>query len=105
MRMPEPQIVACGGGGVPDPVLNALAARPVPRVLYVGTANAESAERAVAMYERLRGRAELSHLNFFPWPPADLREFTLGQDVIFVGGGSTANTLAIWRVHGFDRVL
>ena len=29
----------------------------------------------------------------------------LAQDVVFVGGGNTANMLAIWRVHGFDRIL
>ena len=27
------------------------------------------------------------------------------QDVIYVGGGNTANMLAIWRVHGIDRAL
>ena len=25
--------------------------------------------------------------------------------MIWVGGGNTANMLAIWRVHGFDRIL
>jgi peptidase E len=25
--------------------------------------------------------------------------------VIIVGGGNTANMLAIWRVHGFDALL
>ena len=25
--------------------------------------------------------------------------------MIFVGGGNTANMLAIWRVHGLDRIL
>jgi len=29
----------------------------------------------------------------------------LGQDVIYVGGGSTANLLAVWRTHGLDRIL
>ena len=29
----------------------------------------------------------------------------LAQDAISVGGGNTANMLAIWRVHGFDRIL
>ena len=29
----------------------------------------------------------------------------LAQDVIYVGGGNTANMLAIWRVHGFDAIL
>jgi len=49
--------------------------------------------------------AELSPLSFWPWPPADLRELALAHDVIFVGGGNTANLLAIWRTHGFDAIL
>ncbi|HPK03056.1 MAG TPA: peptidase E, partial [Candidatus Sumerlaeota bacterium] len=27
------------------------------------------------------------------------------QDIIWVGGGNTANMLAVWRVHGVDRIL
>ena len=50
-------------------------------------------------------RVGASELRFNPWPPNDLRAFTLSHDVILVGGGSTANMLAVWRVHGFDRVL
>ena len=34
--------------------------------------------------------------------PADL---LLSQDVIFVGGGSVANQVAVWRVHGLDSIL
>jgi peptidase E len=34
-----------------------------------------------------------------------MRELALAQDAIFVGGGSTANMLAVWRAHGFDRIL
>jgi peptidase E len=33
------------------------------------------------------------------------RGFLLGQDAIWVGGGNTANLLAVWRVHGVDCVL
>src|SRR5439155_13972960 len=33
------------------------------------------------------------------------RRFALEHDLIFVGGGNTANALSIWRVHGFERVL
>jgi dipeptidase E len=29
----------------------------------------------------------------------------LGQDVVYVGGGSTANLLVVWRLHGLDRAL
>ncbi len=49
--------------------------------------------------------AEVTHLSFYPWPPPDLRELALAHDVILVAGGSTANMLAVWRVHGFDRIL
>ena len=48
---------------------------------------------------------ELTSFSFYPWPPADLRELALGSDVILVCGGNTANMLAVWRTHGFDRVL
>jgi dipeptidase E len=49
--------------------------------------------------------AQVTDLSFYPWPPAGLRELALAHDVIVVGGGSTANMLAVWRVHGFDRIL
>jgi peptidase E len=29
----------------------------------------------------------------------------LAQDVVYVGGGSTANLLALWRLHGLDAAL
>jgi dipeptidase E len=48
---------------------------------------------------------ELTRFSFYPWPPEDLRELVLGHDVVFVCGGNTANMLAVWRVHGFDRIL
>jgi dipeptidase E len=108
MEMPERHIVAIGGGGTPDAVIDAvlaIAAKPAPRVLYVGTASAEDPWSTLKTYDRFRGKAELRHLEFFPWPPEDLREVTLAQDLIWVGGGNTANMLAIWRVHGFDRIL
>jgi dipeptidase E len=103
--MPDPQIL--GMGGYPDDALldHALALARGRRVLYVPTASAEHAGGIVLWYERLRGRAELTHLNFFPWPPADLRRVALDHDVILVSGGNTANAIAVWRVHGFDEIL
>jgi dipeptidase E len=49
--------------------------------------------------------AEVTNLSFYPWPPEHLRELALAHDVILVGGGNTANMLAVWRVHGFDAIL
>jgi dipeptidase E len=76
-----------------------------PRVLFVPTAVADDAEATLRAYEQLSDRAQVSHLSFFPWPPAGLRELVLSQDVIYVSGGSTANALAIWRAHGLDAIL
>jgi dipeptidase E len=103
--MPEPQIL--GMGGYPDDALldHALGLARGRRILYVPTASAENASGILGWYERLRGRAELAHLSFFPWPPDDLRALTLAHDVVLVSGGNTANALAVWRVHGFDAIL
>ncbi len=76
-----------------------------PRVCFVPTASAESPEFVIRFYDTYARKAEPSHLSFFPWPPEELRELVLGQDVIYVGGGNTANMLAIWRVHGMDSAL
>jgi len=94
-------------GGLPDDTLldYALGLAPGRRVLYVPTPSMEDPASTVSWYERLRGRADMTHLHFFLYPPADLRRVALGHDVILVSGGNTANALAIWRTHGFDEVL
>ncbi len=35
----------------------------------------------------------------------DLAAHLLSQDLIYVGGGSLVNLLAIWRAHGIDEIL
>jgi peptidase E len=102
------QIFAIGGGATPEPVrehLLSLTGRARPKVLYVPTASAEEPAQILRVYDGLAGRADVSRVEFFPWPPGNLRELTLGHDLILVGGGNTANMLAIWRVHGFDDIL
>jgi peptidase E len=105
-------IVGLGGGGYTDEqqatlrryVLD-LAGRERPRVCFVPTAVGDATENVVRFYEQYAGLGELSHVKFFPYPPADLREHVRGQDVLVVSGGNTANLLAIWRVHGFDAIV
>jgi peptidase E len=74
-------------------------------VLVVATAAGEDPEMTLMLATQLADRAEVSYLQFFPWPPSDLRDLALRQDAIYVTGGNTANALAIWRVHGFDGIL
>ena len=96
-----------GIGGFPDRTMAeyVLGLGRGRRLLYVGTASMEDPGLAAAVEELVEGLAEVTRLEFHPWPPAGLREVALGHDVILVGGGSTANMLAVWRVHGFDEIL
>jgi Peptidase E len=108
----ERHIVGLGGGGDTDEqtqllyeyVLSVIG-KERPRLLYVPTAIAEDAEGFVLFHDRFSSRGELSHLRTFPWPPENLRELILAQDGICVSGGNTANMLAIWKVHGIDKLL
>jgi dipeptidase E len=110
--VPEPQIVAIGGGGDTLEQTRALfrhvlslTGKERPRVVHVPTAMGDASEGIVWGYERLGRLCDLSHVRFFPYPPEDLRELVLAQDAIYVGGGNVANMLAIWRVHGFGELL
>jgi dipeptidase E len=105
-------IVALGGVGDTseqterlDAYVLGLTGKERPRVLFVPTAAADDASYSVWFYDRFARKAETATLPTFPWPPANLRDLVLGQDAIYVSGGNTANMLAIWRVHGIDRLL
>jgi peptidase E len=85
-----------------------LTGKPRPRVCYVGTASGDSPNGHAAFYGAFAGAndALVSHLSLFTMPNvADPAEHLLSQDVIWVGGGSVANLLAVWRVHGLDAVF
>lgn len=90
------------GTPVDDVVLGLARGR---RICSVPTASMEPADGLVRFYDAFAHKAECSRILFNPWPPADLRAFTLSQDVLLVPGGNTANMLAIWRAHGFDRIV
>lgn len=112
--MADRHIVAFGGGGFSDArevtpldrYALSLAGSRRPRVCFVPTASGDATpyiERFYAAFTRLE--CEPSHLSLFqpPYPslPADLAS----KDVVYVGGGSTANMLAVWRLHGVDDAL
>lgn len=89
-----------------DAYVLAVAATPRPRVCFLPTASGEDPRYVTRFYEAFTAdRATPSHLLLFGRPRPDLRDFLLAQDVIYVGGGNTANMLAVWRVHGIDRIL
>jgi peptidase E len=105
-----------GGGGFTmqepttalDQLVLALADRPLPRVCFLPTASGDPREQVTRFHERFGS---------MPCQPSVLSLFHLGrdridpvahlleQDVIYVGGGSMRNLLAIWREHGVDEAM
>jgi peptidase E len=110
------RILAMGGGGFtmddPSPALDRLALElsdvPVPRICFLPTASGDPREQATRFLERFGAWScepsilSLFHLGRDRMDPAI---HLAAQDVIYVGGGSMRNLLAIWREHGIDRVL
>ncbi|NEB19226.1 MULTISPECIES: peptidase E [Streptomyces] len=120
MTAPEPTILATSGGhragGRTMVAFDALVHHAVelsgahgrrPRVLYVGTAIGDAEHFTARMTEAARVAGfDLTPLHLFPMPNVeDIEETVLAQDVVWVMGGSVANLLAVWRVHGVDRVM
>jgi dipeptidase E len=82
-----------------------LSGQERPRICYIGTASGEDASDRAGFYATFARRAEASHLDLFGRRVDDVEAFLLDQDVLYVGGGNTANMLAIWRAHAVDRAL
>ncbi|MFA5890469.1 MAG: peptidase E [Actinomycetota bacterium] len=113
MRTPRPTIVAVGGlrphaaavHPILDYVLN-LCGVARPRVCFLPTASGDALEAIVTFHDRFPAvRCEPTYVSLFRRTIDDLRAHLLAQDVIFVGGGNTANLLAVWRAHGLDAIL
>ncbi len=112
--MTESCIVALGGGGFsmePDnPRLDryvlSLARRSPPKVCFVPTASGDSDNYIVRFYEAYTAdRCLPSHLRLFHRRVQGLREFLLGQDIIYVGGGATVYLLSVWRLAGLGAIF
>ena len=108
------QIIAMGGGGFSmeprnlrlDRYILAQAKAQRPRVCFVPTASGDSRD-----YIRRFHLAMSKHdcvpteLTLFRRDARDPADIIARQDILYVGGGNTANLLAIWRLHGVDRAI
>jgi len=109
-------ILTLGGGGFSmsedgssliDDFLIDMTHKRRPKVCFIPTASGDDDEYCERFLQAFSYRAETSVLSLFshdPWgytPPAML----LDQDIVYVGGGSTANLLAVWAVHGVGEIL
>lgn len=115
------QILAFGGGGfsmeaapyLDDHVIE-CARSEQPLVCFLPTASGDAAPYIARFYRAFALRAcyptDLTVIEDGGMPRRPIRddlieEFLCEQDVIYVGGGNTANMLARWRDHGIDRAL
>ena len=113
MSSSERRIVALGGaslapGSTDGPLhqyLLDLTGRERPRVCFLGTASGDDAASTTSFYAWFARRAEATHLGLFDRRVADIEALLVEADLIYVGGGNTANMLAIWRTHGVDKAL
>lgn len=119
MSADGPTILATSGGWFPG-VRGRVAFGPLiryalelsgaagrPRLCHVGTASGDPRSFAAEVDQAGReAGVEVSHLHLFPMPSvADPAAHLLAQDVVWVNGGSVANLLALWRLHGLDRAF
>lgn len=109
-------IFAMGGGGFTmepenpalDDYILSLARTPIPKLLFVPTASGDPNEHIHKFMSAFGHKmCEPDHLSLFRLGsnPVDLEQHLFAQDIIYVGGGSMRNLLAIWRVHELDRIL
>jgi peptidase E len=115
----EPTILATSGGFVADPrtalrpgplldlAVELARPRALPRLCFVGTAGGDQSSMNAMLHAAYYGRDVLvTCLDLFPMPNVeDLQGHLLEQDVVWAGGGSSANLLALWRLHGLDVIL
>lgn len=104
------RVIPCGGRELWYPELIdhvlSLARRARPKVLFLPTASGDD-EAYIKLFRFAFGRREcdLDVLHLFMRTVDDIEALVRDQDVVIVGGGNTANMLAIWRLHGVDRAL
>ncbi|MFG1999835.1 Type 1 glutamine amidotransferase-like domain-containing protein [Spirillospora sp. NPDC048911] len=115
----QPHILAIGGGTflpdgrygmTPGPLLRYaldLTGQDRPRICFLATALGDGVDHIARGYAALSQLdAEVSHVALFPMPNLqDIRSHLLSQDLVYVFGGSVANLLALWRLHGVDEAM
>jgi len=113
-----PRILASSGGFLPTELWNVrrpggivrraleLSGAVRPRVLLVMTASGDDAGYLASTYSALSGLGcDVDHLAVFTQPNRRPADALAWADVVWVGGGSVANLLALWRLHGIDEAM
>ncbi len=77
-----------------------------PKVAFLPQASGENQDYIIQFYRAfLNLGCRPSHLSLFQPHTAQIADYLLSQDVIYVGGGNTKSLLALWREWGIDVIL
>lgn len=82
--------------------------KPEPRICLLPTARGDDPARIALFYETLAPlpcRPRHQRMFISSADTADFETELLSADIIYVGGGSTLNMLAIWKAQAIDRIL
>ena len=112
------RILATSGGFVPRKATDGylpgglmlkaleLTGKERPKVTFIMTASGDDSTYLATMYSAMSHvSADVDHLALFPAPNHIPAEIIGKSDLIWVGGGSVANLLAVWRAHHLDQLL
>lgn len=116
-------ILTMGGGGFSMPEVHGQDHSPIdahltrlsgterPKVCFIATASGDADSYHDKFLAAYADRGEARVLSLFNKAPEGYAlaiselERLLDQDIVYVGGGSTANLLALWRLHGLPDLL
>ena len=110
----QPTIFATGGGFFPQPWERSylpeylLTQSPAknPKICWLGPASGESPAGFEAFARGMEEHpCQIRHFNIYQPATLDFTDYLMGMDIVFVGGGSTRNMMALWREWGFDKAL
>ena len=108
------QIIVMGGGGFSmeprnlrlDRYILAQSSARKPGICFLPTASGDSRDYIRRFHLAMEKQDCIpTTLTLFRHDARDPRDIILAQDILYVGGGNTANLLAIWRLHGVDRAI
>jgi peptidase E len=107
-------LFASGGGFIPQawqpslmpPYLLGLSPTKSPKICWLGPASGENPNSFEGWQREMqRHDCRTYHFNIYQPSTLDFADYLSGMDIIFVGGGSTKNLMALWREWDFGTAL
>ena len=112
MNKIEKKIIAIGGGGFTHQVDKSLdqfvidqSKKTNNKIGFLATASNDDKKKISLFYKRFENtESELSHFNL----TSDVNGFSewiLNKDIIYIGGGNTANMLEVWKNNSLENIF